>query len=474
MSTETLLLFIVLLAGFYMAWNIGANDVSNAMGTSVGSGALTLMKAVIIAGVLEFCGAFFLGGNVSKTIQGGLVDTSLFVQDPHILLFGMISALLATALWLQVSSYFGWPVSTTHAIVGSLIGFGLFHGGSEAVFWKEVGAVASSWVISPLLSGILSFGIFTTLQKKVLYNLDPIKATKRVIPVLIGLLFLVFTLTMLLSGVGRFSVHLSNMHVLGIALAVAILAFIIAKICFRKKQMPTTSGAHFSSKDAQKLQTFNKTQKHLQRLFLTSKGEDKEQLHKMLKQVDTWKKDLEEKVNHFQAHSDYQVVEKRFVILQIFSASYIAFAHGANDVANAIGPVAASLNILKTGTVAMAPHISSSLLAMGGAGIVVGLATWGWRVMETIGKKITVLTPTRGFSAEFGAAITILIASKLGLPISTTHCIVGAVLGVGLARGLSALNLRTLKDIFLSWVITIPASAIVCIIIFYLMRALFS
>ena len=222
MSTETILLFIVLLAGFYMAWNIGANDVSNAMGTSVGSGALTLMKAVIIAGVLEFCGAFFLGGNVSKTIQGGLVDTTLFVQDPHILLFGMISALLATALWLQVSSYFGWPVSTTHAIVGSLIGFGLFHGGSEAVFWKEVGTVASSWVISPVLSGILSFAIFTTLQKKVLYNLDPIKATKRVIPFLIGLLFLVFTLTMLLSGVGRFSVHLSNMNVLSIGLAVAV------------------------------------------------------------------------------------------------------------------------------------------------------------------------------------------------------------------------------------------------------------
>lgn len=473
-SAEITLLVIVLLAGFYMAWNIGANDVSNAMGTSVGSGALTLLKAVLIAGVLEFCGAFFLGGNVSRTIQGGIVDTSLFVGDPSILLFGMISALLATALWLQVSSYFGWPVSTTHAIVGALVGFGMFHGGSEAVFWKEFAKIASSWVISPVMSGTLSFFIFSILQKTVLYNLNPIRATKKVVPLLCGLLFCVFTLTLLLSGVGRFSVHLSEGKVLLIAAGVGFIVFLIAKIGFRWVKMPVSSQSTFSSKDAQRLQSFNKTHKHLQRLFVTAKHEEKAQIHAMLKQVSDWKRELEEKVNQFQSDSDYQIVEKRFVILQIFSASYIAFAHGANDVANAIGPVAASLNILRTGSVQMAPYISSPLLAMGGAGIVVGLATWGWRVMETIGKKITILTPTRGFSAEFGAAITILIASKLGLPISTTHCIVGAVLGVGLAKGISALNLRTLKDIFLSWVITIPASAVVCIIIFYLIRALFS
>ncbi|PCI76217.1 anion permease [Candidatus Aerophobetes bacterium] len=471
---NTILLITVLIAGFYMAWNIGANDVSNAMGTSVGSGALTLTKAVIIAGVLEFCGAFFLGGNVSKTIQGGLVDTSLFAHCPHILLYGMLSALISTALWLQLSSYFGWPVSTTHAIVGSLLGFGLFHGGTEAVFWGEVGMIASSWVISPVLSGLISFFIFTLLQKKVLYTLNPIQATKKVIPYLCALLFFVFTLTFLLAGVGRFSLHISEGYVFLIAGSVAIVTYFLARIGFKWTKMPASSSAHFSAKDAQRLHSFNKTQKHLQRIFLTSKHEEKEQIHTILKQITGWKKELEEKVNHFQTHSDYQIVEKRFVILQIFSASYIAFAHGANDVANAIGPVAASLNIIKTGTVQIAPHISSSLLALGGAGIVIGLATWGWRVMETIGKKITVLTPTRGFSAEFGAAITILIASKLGLPISTTHCIVGSVLGVGLARGLSSLNLKTLKDIFLSWIITIPASAILCVIIFYLIRALFS
>lgn len=474
MSTDTILLIIILIAGFYMAWNIGANDVSNAMGTSVGSGALTLIKAVIIAGILEFCGAFFMGGNVSQTIQGGLVDTSLFVECPQILLFGMLSALLATAFWLQVASYFGWPVSTTHAIVGALLGFGLFHGGTQAVFWNEVGAVASSWAISPVLSGLLSFFIFSLLQKKVLYTLNPIKATQKVVPFLCALLFFVFTLTILISGMGRFSLHFSNLNALLLAFLIGLLTYFIAKIGFKWTKMPTSSQTHFSAKDAQKLHSFNKTHKHLQRIFLTSKGEDKKQVRQMLIQIESWKKELEEKVNLFQKHSDYQIVEKRFVILQIFSASYIAFAHGANDVANAIGPVAASLNILKTGTVQMVPKISSSLLALGGAGIVIGLATWGWRVMETIGKKITVLTPTRGFSAEFGAAITILIASKLGLPISTTHCIVGSVLGVGLARGLSALNLRTLKEIVLSWIITIPASAIACIVIFYLVRALFS
>lgn len=472
MPIDTILTILVLLAGFYMAWNIGANDVSNAMGTSVGSGALTLFKAVIIAGILEFCGAFFLGGNVSKTMQQGIVNPDIFANCPHLLLYGMLSALLSTALWLQVASYFGWPVSTTHAIVGALLGFGAVVGGVHAVHWSEVGRIALSWVISPALSGLFAFLIFSTLQRKILFAMNPIHATRRMIPVLVFIVLFVFTLSVLFNGLGSFHIYLTNLETLGIGCGVGLIGGLIAYFALKQMHFPQTQLV--SANTSQQVFSLNKAARHLKRVKLTSKGERRDEIARILRDVDTYAEEVREHSNLYTASSDYRIVEKMFAALQILSASYVAFAHGANDVANAIGPVAATLDIIKHGGLTLTSHVPPWLLAMGGAGIVVGLATWGWRVMETIGRKITELTPTRGFSAEFGAAITILFASKFGLPISTTHCIVGAVLGVGLARGISALNLRTLRDIVLSWVITIPSSAIVCIIIFYMIRAIFA
>lgn len=472
MPIDTILTILVLLAGFYMAWNIGANDVSNAMGTSVGSGALTLFKAVVIAGILEFCGAFFLGGNVSKTMQQGIVNPDIFAHNPHLLLYGMLSALLSTALWLQVASYFGWPVSTTHAIVGALLGFGAVVGGIHAVHWNEVGRIAMSWVISPALSGLFAFLIFSTLQRKILFAMNPIHATRRMIPVLVFIVLLVFTLSVLMNGLGSFHIQLTTLETFGIGCIVGLIGGLIAYFSLKQMHFPQTQLV--SANTSQQVFSLNKAARHLKRVKLTSKGERRDEIARILRDVEAYAEEVRDHSNLYTASSDYRIVEKMFAALQILSAAYVAFAHGANDVANAIGPVAAALDIIRHGELTFTSHIPPWLLAMGGVGIVVGLATWGWRVMETIGRKITELTPTRGFSAEFGAAITILFASKLGLPISTTHCIVGAVLGVGLARGISALNLRTLRDIVLSWVITIPSSAIVCIIIFYMIRAIFN
>ncbi|MCB1081460.1 MAG: inorganic phosphate transporter [Chlamydiia bacterium] len=472
MSIDIILTILVLLAGFYMAWNIGANDVSNAMGTSVGSGALTLFKAVVIAGILEFCGAFFLGGSVSKTMQQGIVNPDLFAHDPKILLYGMLSALIATAFWLQIASYFGWPVSTTHAIVGALLGFGALIGGMHTVHWGEVGKIALSWVISPALSGLFAYLIFSTLQQKVLFAMNPIYATRRLIPVLFFIVLFVFTLSVLFNGLGSFHLQFTLLETIGIGLVVGAIGGFISMIFLKKVSFPHTQAV--SANVSQQIFSLNKAMRHLKRVKLSSKGERREAVARILRDVEEYTEEVRDHSTLYTSSSDYQIVEKMFASLQVLSAAYVAFAHGANDVANAIGPVAAALDIIRTGNLSFASSIPSWLLAMGGLGIVVGLATWGWRVMETIGKKITELTPTRGFSAEFGAAVTILVASKLGLPISTTHCIVGAVLGVGLARGISALNLRTLRDIALSWIITIPSSAIVCILIFYVIRAIFS
>lgn len=475
MSTELIMVILVLIVGFYMAWNIGANDVSNAMGTSVGSGALTLKKAIFIAAILEFCGAFFLGSNVSQTMETGLVDPSFFEANPSIFVVGMFSALLATSLWLQAASYFGWPVSTTHAIVGAIIGFGLVGGGTAAVKWGEVGSIALSWLISPALSALFAFIIFSILQRKILYALNPAYSTKKLVPILIGIVFATFTISLLFGGLHNLDINVTPLEAILIAVLVGLVAYFIALICIKRVKIPDEINFYNKYNITQQMFSLNKSLKHLNRVHLASEGETKEEVSQILNSVRSLSQVLHEKSGHHKKQSEYQVVEKMFSFLQIISACYVAFAHGANDVANAIGPIAAALGIIKSKSLHNpAMGIPTWLLAFGGVGIVIGLATWGWRVIQTIGKKITELTPTRGFSAEFGAAVTILVASKLGLPISTTHCIVGAVLGVGLAKGISALNLRTLRDIALSWVITIPSSAIICIILFYIITSIFS
>ncbi len=383
------------------------------MGTSVGSKALTLRKAVILAAILEFSGAFFIGSNVSETIQKGIVDPTIFTADPMIFVLGMMGSLLATGALLQLASYKGLPISTTHAIVGAVIGFGVVIGGIEAIFWPEVGKIVLSWVLSPVLSGAVSFFLFRFIQRKILHAPSPIQAMQKLVPYLAFFIFTTVSLILLHQSSSQFNLPLTA--TLCASTAVGLV------------------GYFFSAKLIQpKLVAINA-------------------------------------INLSQSTSETNV-EKIFISLQIVSACLVAFAHGANDVANAIGPVAAVLNVLKTQSLSAKTYIPTWLLVLGGGGIVIGLATWGWRVIETIGKKITELTPTRGFSAEFGAAITILLASKIGLPISTTHALVGAVLGVGLTRGIEALNLKMIKEIVVSWAVTIPLCALFSVISFYLLK----
>ena len=471
MDVEVILKVLVLVIGFYMSWNIGANDVSNAMGTSVGSGALTLKRAVILAAILEFCGAYFVGANVSETMQRGLIDTSLFLTEPNILIIGMSAALLSTSLWLQMASYFGWPVSTTHAIVGAILGFGAVAGGAEAVQWAEVLSILMSWVLSPVLSAIFSYLLFSVLQKKILYAMSPAMASIKLFPYMTMVVFGTFTLSLIFNGLENINVSLSFPQALFVSLAVGALAFAISYFILRKKH--TLEYQTASRHSPQSVVSIEKAIKHLQRVHANTVEGPHNQVGALLVEAKALSHKLREETSFSERTSEYTTVERMFVFLQVLSACFVAFAHGANDVANAIGPVAAVLDIIKNGAVSGIAPVPSWLLAFGGIGIVIGLGTWGWRVIETIGKKITELTPTRGFCAEFGAATTILLASKCGLPISTTHCLVGAVLGVGLARGIRAINLGMIKDIVLSWVITIPASAGMSIVVFYAMKFLF-
>jgi PiT family inorganic phosphate transporter len=474
MDFNLIMLILVLVVGFYMAWNIGANDVSNAMGTSVGSGALTLKKAIFLAAILEFCGAFFLGSNVSHTMQHGLIDTSVFDNTPSLFVIGMFSALLATSLWLQVASYFGWPVSATHAIVGSILGFGGVIGGAKAVHWPEVGSIAISWIISPLLSALLSFSLFSFLQRKILFSINPTHQSKKLVPILIGIVFATFTISLTLGGLHNLKLAITPIESISIAVVVGCISYLISLIFIRKIKIPDEMNIINKQGYTQQLISLNKTFKHLKRAELLAEHETKQELTYILSKIEDLSQKLSEKSGRHLIHSEYQTVERMFAILQILSACYVAFAHGANDVANAIGPIGAVLDTLQSASYSAASSdVPTWLLAFGGAGIVVGLATWGWRVIQTIGKKITELTPTRGFSAEFGAAITILFASKLGIPVSTTHCIVGAVLGVGLAKGISAINLRTLRDIGLSWLVTIPSAALLSILLYFIFSSLF-
>lgn len=474
MDVETILKTVTLLIGFYMAWNIGANDVSNAMGTSVGSGALTLRRAVVLAAILEFSGAYFVGANVSETMQHGLIDTSMFAAEPLILVLGMCGALFGTGVWLQIASYFGWPVSTTHAIVGAIIGFGWAIGGAEAVKWSEISAIVASWIISPLISGAISFFIFSILQKKILFALNPSEATKKMLPLLVFIVLATFTLSLIFNGLKNLHLVITFPKALFIAMLVGSLGALCAHLLIRRRLPFTETTSIASSRHLpHTVISLEKAMKHLQRVHVASFDTTHDKVGKLLTEVQELSQTLKKETSFVERTSEYRSVEKMFVFLQILSACFVAFAHGSNDVANAIGPVSAVLDIIDQGKLADTSPVPGWLLAFGGVGIVIGLATWGWRVIETVGRKITELTPTRGFSAEFGAATTILIASKIGFPISTTHCLVGAVLGVGLARGMRAINLNMIRDIILSWVITIPASAIMSIIAFYCLKSLF-
>ena len=415
-SYGTVLVLIAAAVGFFMAYGIGANDVANAMGTSVGSKALTIKQAILIAMVFEFAGAYLAGGEVTSTIRKGIIDASFFVDSPELLVFGMISALFAAATWLLIASALGWPVSTTHSIVGAIVGFAAMGVSVDAVTWSKVGGIVGSWIITPLISGVIAFLIFNSAQKLIFDTEKPLQQAKRWVPLYMFLAGFVLALVTIKKGLKHIDLHIGNADSFIYA---AITAIIVASI-----------GKFFISRI-----NFDETA--------------------ALK-------------------THYANVEKVFAILMIVTACCMAFAHGSNDVANAIGPLAAVVSIVDNGgQIAAKSTIAWWILPLGGFGIVAGLAIFGHKVIATIGQGITHLTPSRGFAAELAAACTVVIASGAGLPISTTQTLVGAVLGVGMARGIAAINLGVVRNIVVSWVITLPVGAGLSIIFFWLMKSIF-
>ncbi|TKB51443.1 inorganic phosphate transporter [Ferrimonas sediminicola] len=409
-----ILIIVAALFGFLMAYGIGANDVANAMGTSVGSGALTIKQAIIIAMIFEFAGAYLAGGEVTSTIRKGIIDSAFFVDQPELLVYGMISALLAAGVWLVVASILGWPVSTTHSIIGAIIGFAAVGVGVDSVNWGKVAGIVGSWIVTPAIAGFIAYVIFQSAQKLIFDTEDPLKNAKRYVPFYMGLAGMVLSLVTIKKGLKHVGLHFDNTEAWGLAIAISVVVAMIGKFFIGRLKLDPSADRdmHFAN------------------------------------------------------------VEKVFALLMVVTACGMAFAHGSNDVANAIGPLAAVVSIVHAqGEILAKAPLVWWILPLGGVGIVIGLATLGSRVIMTIGKNITHLTPSRGFAAELAAASTVVIASGTGLPISTTQTLVGAVLGVGMARGIAALNLGVVRNIVVSWVITLPAGAGLSIVIFYLIRA---
>jgi len=416
-ANSTLLIGMALVFGLFMAWGIGANDVANAMGTSVGSGALTFKQAVIIAAIFECAGAVLAGGEVTKTIRKGIIDVSSLGEAPELLVYGMLASLLAAGIWLLVATRMGWPVSTTHSIVGAIVGFGAVGIGMEAVQWGKVGTIAMSWVTSPLMAGAIAFALFRSIQKLIINTDDPLGKAKKYVPYYIFMVGFIIAMVTLLKGLKHVGIKMPFEQNIIYAVVIGLIVAFIGTIMIKRLKFPPKADRKF----------------------------------------------------HFAN------MEKIFGVLMIFTAIAMAFAHGSNDVANAIGPVAAVVGIVQSGGDILSKSATPVwILVLGGGGIIFGLVTYGHKVIATVGSGITELTPSRGFAATLAAATTVVIASGTGLPISTTHTLVGAVLGVGLARGIGALNVGVIQTIFLSWIVTLPAGAILSIFFFFTFKGFFS
>ena len=411
-----ILLIIGCVCGFFMAWGIGANDVANAMGTSVGARALTLWQAVLVACVFEFAGAYLAGGEVTSTIRKGIIDAGVMSDSPELLVYGMIASLLAAGIWLLIASYFGWPVSTTHSIVGAIVGFAAVGIGFDAVKWGQVGSIVASWIVSPVMAGTISFLLFTSVKKLILQTSDPFMSAKRYVPFYMFLAGFVVSMVTFLKGLKHVGLSFTASESIAWSLVFALIISLLGTL--------------------------------------------------MLQRIDNTKKEKNGAM--------FDGVERVFAVLMVFTACAMAFAHGSNDVANAIGPLAAIVSVVQSGgEITSQSMLPPWVLLIGASGIVIGLGTLGYRVMMTVGRAITELTPSRGFAAELAAAGTVVIASGTGLPISTTHTLVGAVLGVGLARGIGAINLGVVGKIILSWIVTLPVGAVLSILFFFLLKGAF-
>ncbi len=412
---ETLVI-VAIVVGFYMAWNIGANDVANSMADAVGSRAVTIFWAVVLAGICNFCGAVLVGSHVTDTVRKGIIDTQAFTHDPRMLAHGMVCAMLAAAVWLNLASYVGMPVSTTHSIVGAIVGFGILQAGIGHIHWAKLGQIVASWFISPIAGGLIAFLIFRLISRHILSVEKPAVAARKGVPVCVFFTFAILILAIIYKGLKNIHLNFNGPEAVAVSVIGGFVAAGISVLLVRRRR---NCDSELSTE------------------------------HQLVQ------------------------VEKIFAILVIITSCTVAFAQGANDVANAIGPLAAVAEIVKHNTVPGKVSVSIRFLVLGGVGIAVGLAMFGYRVMRVVGTKITEITPSRGVAADLSGMITVLACSKLGLPVSTTHILVGAIIGVGLARGITAVDRKVVGSIFTSWIATVPIAAGLTILFYLIAKWLF-
>jgi len=405
-----ILVIVAIIVGFYMAWNIGANDVANSMADAVGSKSITIFWAVILAAICNFAGAVLVGSHVTDTVRKGIIDTQAFAKDPQVLAHGMVCALVAASVWLNAASFFGMPVSTTHSIVGAIAGFGILTIGISHIHWAKLGQIVASWFISPLVGGILAFIAFKLISRYILSAAKPALAARKGVPICAFFTFMIIILATIYKGLKNLHLDLNAPQAFALSIVGGLIAAVICHYLVKRSRYSN----HETS------------------------------LEKQLAQV-----------------------EKTFTYLVIITSCTVAFSQGANDVANAIGPLAAVGEIVKNNAIPGTVEVSIWYLVLGGTGIAIGLAMFGFRVMRVVGTQMTEITPSRGVAADLGGMVTVLVCSKLGLPISTTHVLVGAILGVGLARGITAIDRKVVGSIFTSWLITIPIAAGLTVV-FYL------
>ncbi len=401
--------------GLFMAWSVGANDLANIMSTTMGSKAISVRKAIVIALIFEVAGALLGGTDVAKTIQHGIINTQITAYPPEIFIYGMLSVLLASATWMTLASYLGMPVSITNATVGAMVGFGWLTLGSHAIHWNIVTQIGISWVASPTMAAVIAYLLFLSVQCLIFTAIDPIKKAHKYIPVYLFLVGFILSEITIIKGLKHFGIILDLRHNILIAITSGLIILIIGSLVLKR-----------------------------------IKCEDK---------------------NDQKARFAY--VEKMFALLMVLTACAMVYAHGSNDVAISVGPIAAIISLMKTGHAMHNGVLIYSILAFGALGVNIGFVTYGRKIIKTVGSGITALTPSRAYCATIAAASTVVVSTSTGIPVSATQTLVGGILGVGLARGIGALDLRVVRNIFTSWTITIPIAAGLTILYFDIIKHIF-
>lgn len=415
MDYSFIYLFVAIILCFLMTWGVGANDLANVMSTTMGSKAVTVKQAMLIAIVFEFAGAFFGGNGVTETMRDGIINTSQLSDQPFILIEGMLCVLFACTIWMNLASYLGVPVSITNALVGSMVGFGSMVLGSDAIHWNQVSHIAIGWVTSPIISGITGYVLFISIQQTIFVKSNPLAKAKLYIPIYLFLIGSILSFITVFKGLNHFDIHLNFKQNMAVTLATSIIITITGMIFIKRIPEPIK----ISRRDR------------------------------------------------------FTQVEKYFAVLMAMTACAMVFAHGSNDVALAVGPLSIVHSLVMHSHQAFnANNYPSWIILFGCVGVITGLLMYGRKVIETVGSAITALTPSRAFAATLSAATTVVVATSTGIPVSATQTLVGAVLGVGLARGIGALNLIVIRNIFMSWVLTLPAASLLTIISYKLLHAL--